>query len=170
MAQKSGRRTANKACLHCKWALFDTQMCLNCHAKKPTLLCKQGFFGDKSPFSSTQNAHILAFTTKRNSWNGTSRCQNFLLSIQYLHNLGGRASPPDNIKQEEAPPNPPQSGRAMENAKNRRSGAPPDNTKRVRGIPACVCLGVVVGRGRPTSCLLHCSQTTSLKRGSNRHS
>ncbi len=55
-----------------------------CYAKKPSLQCKQGFFGDKSPFSSPQNARIPAFTAMRNSWKGTSRCQIILLHILYL--------------------------------------------------------------------------------------
>ena len=99
LAQKSGLRITNKAYLHCKQALFDTQIRLNCHAKKPCLHSNQGFFGKNSPFSSPENALFPAFTPLRNSWNVTSRCQNFLLHTLYLHTLGGRASPPDNNTQ-----------------------------------------------------------------------
>ena len=96
LAQKSSLRTANKASLQCKQALFDAQMHHNCQAKKASSHCKQGFFGDKVSFFQPQIALIHAFAPRRNSWNGNSRCQNFLLHTQYLHILGGRASPPDN--------------------------------------------------------------------------
>ena len=96
LVQKGGLRTANKASLHCKQGLFDTQMHLNCNAKKPSSHCKQGFFCNKSLFSPSQNARILAFTPKQNSWNGNFRCQNFLLHTQYLYRRSGVPARPPN--------------------------------------------------------------------------
>ena len=50
LTQKSGLRTANKPCLHCKQGLFDAQIRLNWNVNKPSLQCNQGLFC-KNPLS-----------------------------------------------------------------------------------------------------------------------